>query len=133
MMAARRVSAALLSVDGLDEVGYQRCRVGSAQAGHWIPANGGRITGDGRVSLVQASGHVVEVGRVAGRVRADAIQPRIDQAERAAIELIGDSDDASPLWAAAAGAPDHIPAPAASRGAAHNPAVARRGDVHKDA
>src|SRR5204862_3392252 len=96
-----------------------------------VPAGGGRVARDTRVGGVVADRDVVVVPGAAGRVGPDGIQGRVDQAEAAAVDLVGDGDQSGPLRAGQRRAADVVPAGAARRRAADQSAlpVGRKGDV----
>ena len=108
----RRAAPSVESL-ALSEVGNEVRRVRRAEAGHRIPAVGGRVARDGRDGLIVAGRDVEEVVRVPRRVVADLVQRRVDQPEPVAGDLGREGDDAGPLREGEGGAADVVPACAA--------------------
>src|SRR5207253_9772548 len=103
-----RIRTSLKSLRG--QVVDQVRRVRRAEAGERVPAGGRRVTGNRRIRGVVPGRDVEEVRRVLARVGGNGVQLRVDQAEPTAVLLVGDGDDAGPLWAAQRRAADVVPA-----------------------
>src|SRR6267378_7173 len=95
------------------EVWDQVRRIRRSKTRDRVPTRSGAITGDRGVGPIEARGDVEEVAGVAGRVRPERVQGGVDESEPAAVDLVGDGDQACPLRAAERGAADVKPAGAA--------------------
>ena len=96
------------------EVWQEPRGVRRTEARHGIPATGGGVAGYGRrridrVSVV-SGGDVEEIGGVARRIGTDLVQGRVDEAESAPVDLVGDRDETRPLRRGQRGAADVPPA-----------------------
>src|SRR5713226_7137883 len=89
-----------VAVGRLHEVWDQVRRVRRSEARDGIPAGCGRVAGDSRVGRVVAGGHVEEVVCVTSRARPERVKRGVDESEPAAVDLVGDGDQAGPLRAA---------------------------------
>src|SRR5256885_14008084 len=100
-----------------DQVGDQLRRIGRPQSGYRVPPG---ACGPARLAAaaVVVDVRVVEVGCVFRGVVGDGIERGVDEPEVTSGDLVGDRDQAGPLWGTGARPANRVPAGAARTGSA---------------